>query len=55
MRPPQHLPPLERFRLLQLRELAPEEFASYLIEMVGLALLRRKERRASFEHHQPKA
>lgn len=39
---------LDRFRLLQLRELAPEEFIFFLLEMGELALLRRRQHKASY-------
>lgn len=47
MQPHHALTAPERLRLLQLRELAPEEFIVFLIEMGELALLRRRQHKAS--------
>ncbi len=43
----QPLTPLERFRLLHLRDLAPEEFISFFLEMGELMVLRHRQQKAS--------
>lgn len=42
----------QQLRLLQLRELAPEEFISFLIEVIGLVLIRRRAHRTLCKRHQ---